>query len=189
MNDQAESERLTGFPFVIGGLSFIPLIGVLFGIAAIVWGLVTRKAGGRKLALLGASGIAFSVVLYGGLFYFGFVQQGGVYDKLRQQLAQTTLNQLVQSIEFYKVGHGSYPASLEALQATLPKNSLAIITDPTHVKLGEKPRNFFYERVGEDHYYLRAVGADGIPFTADDIVPQIDASASGRIGLLLERRR
>ena len=31
-----QQEKLGTFPFVIGGMSFIPLIGVLFGLVAIV---------------------------------------------------------------------------------------------------------------------------------------------------------
>src|SRR5208283_1587576 len=79
---EEEKHKLVGFPYVIGGLSFIPVIGVLFGIIAIIWGLVTKKLGGKKLALIGTAGIAFTVVLYSGLFYFGVMQRGGVYDEL-----------------------------------------------------------------------------------------------------------
>jgi len=93
------SEKLGTFPYVIGGMSFIPLIGVLFGLVAIVWGLVTKKQGGKRLAAIGAGGIGFSFVLYGALFYFGFAQRGGVYDDLRVKLAQTSINSLVPSIE------------------------------------------------------------------------------------------
>ena len=53
-----EDKRLGCFPFVIGGLSFVPLVGVLFGLAAIVWGLIARKRGGGKLALVGAAGFS-----------------------------------------------------------------------------------------------------------------------------------
>src|ERR1700735_5579716 len=89
--------------YVIGGLSFIPMIGVPFGIAAIVWGIVSGKAGRLKVALLGGSGIVVSIVLYGGLFYFGYAQRGGIYDRLRGQLAQQQLYTLVQAVEFYRL--------------------------------------------------------------------------------------
>ena len=76
-------DGLGGFAYVLGGLSFIPALGVVFGASAITWGLVTRKQGGRRLACIGAAGIACTVVMYGALFYFGFMQRGGVYDDLR----------------------------------------------------------------------------------------------------------
>ncbi|RYG97371.1 MAG: hypothetical protein EON58_09920 [Alphaproteobacteria bacterium] len=56
-------EKLGTFPRVIGGMSYIPLLGVPFGIIAIIWGLVTKKLGGKRLAAIGAGGIAVTVVL------------------------------------------------------------------------------------------------------------------------------
>ena len=53
-----------------------------------------------------------TVVAYGALFYFGMFQRGGVYDKLRAQLAVTMLNDAVKDIEFYRLQHGRYPATL-----------------------------------------------------------------------------
>jgi hypothetical protein len=176
-------KKLGALPFVIGGLSYIPLIGIVFGISAVVWGYLTKKKGGKTLALVGAGGIGFTFLLYGGLWYFGMMQRGGVYDALRGHLAQTQLNQLVQSIEFYKIGHGTYPASLEELRKANPNGTF--IVDPTDVSFKLHRRFFYYERVGTDHYYLRSVGPDGLPFTSDDIVPQVDASSSDKLGLLL----
>jgi len=181
------NEKLSGFPFVIGGLSFIPLLGIPFGITALIWGITTRKMGGKKLALLGGAGILVTLVLYGGLFYFGFAKRGGIYDELRTQLAQSDLNSLVQAVEFYKVQHGSYPESLEALQESLPKNSMVFVSDPTDVKFSGKPRYFYYQQVGADHYYLRGVGRDGLPFTSDDILPQVQMTPGSKLGLLIER--
>jgi len=174
-------------PFVVSGLSFIPLVGVLFGVISIVWGLFTKKPGGRILAGIGAAGIAFTVVLYGALFYFGFVQRGGVYDELRNKAAQYTINSLVPAIEMYKIQFGHYPESLDELKNSLPSNSLVVIYDPRFVRAGE-PHKFYYERVDDNHYYLRGVGPDGVPFSKDDIVPQIPTASEGKLGLLLERQ-
>ena len=120
----------------------------------IVWGLVTNKVGGKKLAIIGSCGIGFSIILYSALFYFGMVQRGGVYDELRVQLGKTTITSLVQTIEFYKTQNGYYPETLEALQKTLPENTLVFVTDPTDVQFTEKPRNFHYKLKDESHYYL-----------------------------------
>jgi hypothetical protein len=181
-----QTTKLGAFPYVTAGLSFVPLIGVLFGVISIIWGLVTKKAGGKKLVVIGACGIGFTIVLYGSLFYFGFVQRGGVYDDLRTKLAQSTLNSAVPAIEFYRVQNGKYPESLEVLQKSLPKESFVLLSDPTFVGFGAKPTYFYYEWVGEDHYYLRGIGADRKPFTADDIVPQV--TDGGNVGLLIERQ-
>jgi hypothetical protein len=182
----ANSEKLGTFPFVIGGMSFIPMVGVLFGVIAIIWGLVTKKLGGKRLAAIGAGGIGFTIVIYGALFYFGFAQRGGVYDDLRAKLAQSTINSLAPSIELYKIQNGSYPESLKVLQRSLPKDGFVTVFDPSAVTLGGEPRYFFYERVGEDHYYLRGLGLDGKPFTEDDIVPQIPLQPGSKIGFLIK---
>jgi hypothetical protein len=184
MEDKGEAPRPVSM--FIGGLAFIPLIGVVFGIIALLRGVLTSRPGGRKLALLGGGGIVFTFAIYGALFYFGFVQRGGLYDSLRAQLAQMQLNTLVQSVEFYKLQHGAYPDTLETLRASLPSDSAVFIVDPTNLKLGTEGRTFYYRAVDPDHYYLRSTGADGEPFTPDDIVPQIVPTSQGNLGLIVE---
>lgn len=181
-------KQLGTFPFVIGGMSFIPLIGVLFGLSAIVWGLTTKKAGGKKLALIGGGGVVFTIALYSALFYFGFVQRGGVYDDLRTKLSETTITSLVQAIEFYRTQNGKYPESLEVLQKSLPKDSMVFVFDPTDVKMGRKPRYYYYKLIDSEHYYLLGVGADGQPFTSDDVLPQIRFSPQSKVGLVIKGR-
>ena len=179
-----EQEKLGTFPFVISGVSFIPLIGIVFGIIAIVWGLVTKKLGGKKLAVIGACGIGFSIILYGSLFYFGVVQRGGVYDDLRTQLSRNIITSLVQAIEFHKTQNGQYPESLEILRKSLPENSMVFVYDPTHVQMSSEPRYYHYELKDESHYYLLGVGSDARPYTADDVLPNIEIKQNSDIGLL-----
>lgn len=182
-----DQRKLGAFPYVIGGLSFIPLIGVIFGLVAIIWGLATKKLGGKKLALIGTGGIAFTILLYSGLYYFGHVRRGGVYDDLRSRLAETTMTSLVQAIEFYKAQHGSYPKSLEVLKNSLPEDSFTFVFDPTDVQMGGQPRYFYYEVVDAEHYYLLGVGQDGQPFTRDDILPKVEVGLSSKVGLLIKQ--
>lgn len=182
---EEEKSKLGAFPYVVGGASFIPGIGVLFGVIAIVWGLVTSKRGGRKLAIIGGCGIAFSIVLYGALFYFGFYQRGGVYDDLRAQLSQSTISELVLAIEFYKAQNGEYPESLEELKSSLPKDSLAMIADPAAINSQSEYTNYYYERIDASHYHLLGRGVDGIPFTEDDIVPGVVQKPGSQIGLIV----
>ena len=186
MNEQ--QEKLGAFPFVIGGMSFIPLIGVPFGMVSIAWGLATKKAGGKKLALIGAGGIALTIVLYSSLFYFGFWYRGGVYDDLRSKLSETTLTSLVHAIEFYRTQHGDYPESLQVLHKSQPKNSLVFIADPSAVKMGEQPRLYHYELIDRGHYYLLGAGPDGQPFTADDVLPKIEVGPNSNVGLVIKAR-
>ncbi len=178
-------EKLGTFPYVIGGVSFIPGIGIIFGIVAIIWGLVTKKLGGKKLVIIGACGISLSVILYGSLFYFGFIQRGGIYDDLRAQLSKTTITSLAQAIEFYKTQNGKYPESLEALRKSLPENSMVFVFDPTHVQMGGAPRYYHYELIDESHYYLLGVGPDEKPYTSDDVLPNIKIKKNSGVGLLI----
>jgi hypothetical protein len=187
--ENSNPKKLGAFPYVMGGMSFIPLLGVPFGLVAIVWGLLSKKKGGKLLAGIGALGIGSTFALYGGLFYFGTVQRGGVYDGLRVRLAQSTINELVPSIEFYRIQQGRYPQSLKALKEFLGKESFVFVFDPSVVDLKAQPRYFFYERVGADHYYLRGLGIDGKPFTNDDVLPQVTSTTNSKMGLLLERKK
>ena len=171
--------------YVVGGLSFIPLIGIPFGIVAIIWGLVRRV---WALVGLGAGGILFTVVLYSSLFYFGFHQRGGVYDKLREQLAVTMLNSTIKEIEFYKLQHGYYPAALSDLETKDIRKPVFTI-DPTAMqRSGDKNASFFYEVTPDGSgYFLRSAGADGVPFTADDLLPTLSEDERKNTGLKLER--
>ena len=172
--------------YVLAAVSLIPLIGLLFGIAALVLSILGwRKRGAKIVALIASLGMLCTIVLYGALFYFGFVQRGGVYDEMRRQLAVNTLSTLVSEIEFYRLQHGAYPESLEQLQKSQPNKPILII-DPTGTPFGQ-PRLFYYERSGDAHYYLRSVGNDGEPFTGDDILPDIGQSENGKIGLLMQK--
>lgn len=180
----AARPQLGRFPFVMAGTSFVPFFGILPGLAALVWGLCTQKGGGRMLAVVGLAGILFSVSIYSALFYFGFVHRGGTYDRLRGNLALSTLNAVVHAIEFHKTRNGSYPESLEALRDWLPGISPVTIFDPTQVRSFRKPGNFYYEVIDGEHYHLLGVGADGVPFTDDDITPRISDGPVNGSGLL-----
>lgn len=176
--------RLGAAPYVIAGFSFFPLLGIPFGITAILWGLLSRKKGGRLLAIRGTCGILVTIILYGSLYYKGFVERGGIADDLKTRLASQTLNTLVPAVELYRLQHGTYPASLDELQKTAGKNNVIFMNDPFQFSASPSQNFFYYKRVGVDHYYLRSVGPDGIPFTTDDIVPDI-TNPSGNLGLLI----
>ena len=174
--------------YILAAVSFIPLLGLPFGLAALIWGILKRRKRGAKIvALIASAGMLCTVAIYGALFYFGFAQRGGVYDEMRRQLAVNTLSTLVSEVEFYRLQHGVYPESLEQLQKSQP-NKPIFIYDTSSTPLSSEPfRLFYYERSGDTHYYLRSVGNDGEPFTGDDILPDIGQSENGKIGLLMQK--
>jgi len=185
----AQTDKRSGIgAYLIAALSFVPLVGLLFGAITIIWGLLVSKSDGKRLAAIGLAGISFTCIIYGALYYFGEVQRGGVFDDLRTQFTRRNLDSLVPVIEYYKLQRGEYPASLEDLEASLPSQASLLIYDSSRVNDGPTLRRFFYERVGTDHYYLRSTGPDRVPFSSDDIVPSLTQSEAAKTGLLLERK-
>jgi hypothetical protein len=140
------------------------------------------------LGCLGAIAL-FAVVGFSALYYFGNVQRGGVYDDLRSKLNQSQMTSLYPQIEIYKIQHGVYPDSLTELVNSLPKGSPIYLYDASASvsKEPQKFREFYYARVGCDHYYLRSAGLDAIPFTPDDDLPIVEAGAGSKLGLLVRR--
>lgn len=58
-----------GAPSIAFGLiSFVPVIGIPFGILSMLFGLNTWRPGGKKLAALGAGGLLVMTVLFAVLF-------------------------------------------------------------------------------------------------------------------------
>jgi hypothetical protein len=175
-----KKQKFGFLPYMVSGFSFIPLCGVFFGAISILWGLITWKRSGKMLVLLGTAGIIFTVVIYGGLYYFGFVQRGGIYDSLRSRLAGTHLVTIVQAIEFYKLQNGAYPPTLGELVKSQPEGSPIFILDPTAEGPNVEPREFYYEVVKDGSgYYLLGSGNDGKPFTQDDLIPIINTKNTG----------
>lgn len=185
MTENGESDKgpLRVGAYVVGGLSYIPLVGVIFGVSSIIWGLTTKRAGGKKLSWIGLGGIVFTIVLYGSLAYFGSMKDGP-WGSLRKRMAVDGVSSLIQSIEYYKVRHGSYPESLESLGAGLPRGSLFMVVDPMAADREGNQRLFYYELVDEGHYHLFGVGYDGAPYTNDDILPDADLIGAGGVGLM-----
>jgi hypothetical protein len=186
MADSSAKEIGTG-SYVIAGLGFVPLAGIPFAVVAIILGLIKLKIGGKRLIILGCLGILFTVVLYGGLLYFGSVQRGGVYDKLRGDLARIEITELVRNIEYYKITNGRYPDTLFELQAFLGKETFHRIYDPTQMRsLSYDPKPFYYQLTDDkSHYYLLGVGDDLKPFTRDDILPDVPEQYRDKTGLLI----
>lgn len=157
--------------YVIGGMSFIPLIGFFLGIITIIIGIIFYSVKNTKAIpiFLGIGGMMFTIILYSSLYYFGFVQRGGVFDDLRKNLDRQCLTMLVKEIELYKVTHGSYPETLYKLDST---NRTVSITDPILKQISKKKNDtIFYYQLVNDGYYLFSVGYDLNAFTKDDIFP------------------
>lgn len=180
---------------VVACLSFIPGLGVFFGVAAVIMafiGFANKKRQAWLVMLLGVLGIAFTIALYSTLFYMAFEQKGGIYSKLWGQMAEQNLAKTVKDIEFYKLRHGQYPENIKQLEAELQPAEKMDVIDVSHMSLQMATgggNNYFYYELTPDHshYYLLGTGEDGKAFTADDVVPNLGAEQNGNIGLLIKK--
>ncbi len=157
---------------ILGLVSFFPLMGVLLGIGAIIFGIIALgkvrkdKVKGKLMAVfgivLGFLGIAFTFVIYGSLFYFGFVAKNGPFAELKVEASQQILTQNAGQLELYKKSHGKYPISLSEMS----KDKYSIFPVDHFLK------PFYYKASSDGQSYeLRSLGPDGKLNTPDDILP------------------
>jgi hypothetical protein len=163
-------------PYLLGLLCLIPLVGAFVGLALILYGLIRYKD--KWLTIIGAAGIAWTIIIYSTLFYAGM--HSSAFRKNFEIIAQMQLNNLVKNIEFYKLSHGQYPDDLQQL---LKDDPLAPINDAAQGMNIRGNTYFNYQKIG-DKYTLFSSGQDGIPNTKDDLFPQITITDSSKIGLI-----
>ncbi len=166
--------------YALGFICLVPVVGAVVGLIMIVNGISRYKD--KWLVLIGMGGLLVTAFFYYTAFYtdvFGF-------KKFDIEISQRQLNTLIKDVEFYKIQHGVYPDSLEQLEKD---NSNIFIYDPlkTSGKV-KKSDEFNYQKAG-NHYYLFSSGPDHIPNTADDIYPQLPASDSSKVGLIINKTR
>lgn len=172
MEQQSQKSGLATASLILGLVSFIPLVGVLLGILAIIIGIVGLNnikkmgLGGKKMAtagiILGVLGIIFTFAMYGSLFYYGFVSKTGPFTEVKIKASEQILTQNAGALELYKKQNGQYPQSLD--QAT--KAGFTIFPSDHYLK------PFFYKVSADGQSYeLRSLGADGEYGTSDDILP------------------
>ena len=147
-----------------GWLGLIPLVGGFVGIGLIILGAFKYRD--RKLIIIGAADLFFTVAIYSSIFYYFMYSDTAA--KGFAQTSQMFINGVVKELEFYKLKNGSYPDSLEQL----PRNQdIFSIYDPLLSRRpGTKNTKFNYKKTG-DTYILFSSGIDRIPNTKDDIYP------------------
>ena len=176
MTTLADSTKRLGWAWYAASiLSFVPLLGAIWGLVCVVYGYVQRRRGGLVIAAVGLAGFLFTVGLYGYLFVQLSHPTGTLAEAQKGLLRQHTLPDLVRRLEYYKLQNGRYPQRLEdmgrevvSLLALHPKGSFGKI----HYDLSADGRT----------YHLFAVGPDGEPFTSDDIPPDIGPAEAAKTG-------
>ncbi|MBS1495633.1 MAG: YcxB family protein [Bacteroidetes bacterium] len=161
-----------------GFLGFIPIVGAFSG-AVLIWrGIYQYKD--RMLVLIGLFGILFTVGIYSLMSYQLYSKSG---DEDMAFFAHQNLNDVVKSIEIYKSETGSYPDSLKQV---LSKDPFLFIYDSYLVRANkDNHQEFHYKKIG-NKYTLFSVGLDLMPYTGDDIYPDIITDTS-KFGLVKEK--
>jgi len=102
--------------------------------------------------------------------------------KWRTSFIEEDLFETIRALEYLKLTRGEYPVYLVDLEQAL--GDLGLATDSS-APWSDRDRfhgRFYYTRLAEGGYHLRARGADSEPFTEDDVVPRMPDSDLGRIG-------
>jgi hypothetical protein len=159
----AKTRSKTGYVF--GGLSFIPGIGVIFGLVAIVIGAVK---GENRVAMLGVGGIAFTFVVGAALFFFRLVPTYAPYAAMQSGVAEQFIRIDAGQIALYKHQHGRLPKTLDEI----PKGQ-RIAFSPFDVwgrPIDTWGKPIAYTVNDDGTFELHSAGPDGQFGTADDIV-------------------
>jgi hypothetical protein len=159
MTNKKTANSTSTLAYVMGGMSFFPLIGVVFGIVAIALGSVNKN---KIPVFLGIGGILFTVLIYGSLFYFGMVANYGPYHELKKQLTVQLLTQTRGQILIFKERYNKLPESLKELGRPSEENFYST-SDPWM-------NEFEYKINNDGTFELRSYGPDGIPHNEDDIL-------------------
>jgi hypothetical protein len=170
--------------FVLAGVSFIPLIGVIPGLVCIVNALIRRVSNSKLLGGLGFAGVMVTVLIYGVILPNAF--KSGKFSQGFEQHAISAMTSLVRNIEYFKLQNSRYPNSMEEIRANLKEGEMLFTYDVSGpMTMGEQQRDFYYEVINDgNNYLLFGVGVDAAPFTADDIYPLIDKEKDKNIGWL-----
>lgn len=181
MSNEVKKKHGAGV-FVLAGISFFPLLGVLPGVICILIAIVGRRNNSKLLGGLGIAGILVTIILYG--FILPTAVKSTDFSKSFEPHAISDMTSLIRHIEYYKLQHGYYPVSIEDIRSNLKEGEKVITFDVSGtMEFGKEPREFHYQVIGKgDHYLLFGIGVDATPFTGDDIYPIVDPEKDKNIG-------
>jgi hypothetical protein len=159
-----------------GWLGLIPLIGGFVGLGLILLGILKYKD--KKLVIIGAAALLFTVGIYSSMNYY--FKHSHSFRENFSVFCQPELNELIKSIEFYKIDTGSYPDSLDELRKS---SNWVMIEDPIAQSRSDNKKQFYYKKVNSK-YILFSSGIDRIPYNTDDIFPSDKFFDSTKTGLI-----
>lgn len=152
---------------ILGVLAFIPILGLLLGTLAIIFGALalmhvkTAKVKGTGLAvagmILGFFGILFTIFLY--ILMMSLLLNGmhTFSDRMNEGMSTEQIMQQNQAqLENYRQEHGSYPEQLNEVENAISRDQNGEIQYTAYL--------------GGRGYELRSAGSDERLNTDDDVV-------------------
>lgn len=179
--DDPTENKPKKFPSFLLWISFVPFLGIIFSLAAVVMSLIFkgRREGAEKGFKIGLISFAWQALFIAILYYFTFHQDGVLKEKYDTWKAEkealetyekmvSQLNKYVSFLSKYREENGQYPERI-------------YFTENSITKTPELPNHpYYYERRSNlTSYYLLAVGDDKYPFTSDDILPVVTDPQEG----------
>ena len=168
--------------YVLAGMSFIPILGILLGAIGLTWGLLSSRPKAIRAGIIAGGGAMLNVVVLMALaFYLARGDGGDIFDQAVQVATQQDLLKLVNEIEAYREANDAYPPSLTALQRRPALLRTINIYDQAAGVL--TPRVYSYDLARDGNSYdLYSIGVDGEAGTPDDIRPVLPDSLAARAG-------
>jgi hypothetical protein len=167
--------------FLVAVLSFVPILGIVFGGAGATWGLVSSRPRAIRAALIAMTGALLNIVVMF-LLGMGVGAKPAAALQARHDLTQTELLAVVVALEDYHAAEHAYPPSLQVLQRRmLPRRivpTMDLSAGPLHF-----PHEYRYVVAPDGETYdLYAAGPDNVAGTADDVRPLLPDSIRVRSG-------
>jgi hypothetical protein len=130
----------------------------------------------KRLVPFIAGGVAVVAALFGWDYYAKNFRDKATYQVLGEGLSQSFLRDSLLSVESYRLIFGFYPQTIEQLRGG------SFHVDPASDKCGCST-DYFYQLLSDGKtYYLFSKGRDCIPFTTDDLYPQLTDEERRNIG-------
>jgi len=167
-----------GLGFILIFLCLTPILGGIVGIILLIPAIWINKS--RFLLIIGIIGVLLTTFEVSYLLYFE--KNRGPFDTSRIITAKKWMREILDEIELYKLSNSSYPDSLRQL---ISSNAHIHLLDPIQQVNPEIDQYFFYKK-DSLKYYLFSKGFDGIPFTKDDIMPNLSGINIDKIGLIVD---
>jgi ABC-type xylose transport system permease subunit len=164
---------------LISILCIVPVLGGIIGLVVAIAGIFVYRS--TPMIIIGIAGI---LITLGGVLYLRYYEtHRGPFDDSRIKVSKDRLEDIVKELELYKVVNGYYPENLNYLQF----KGVSIIDQLQQVNRGQDQG--FYYKLNSGKYFLFSRGFDGVPFTMDDIYPDILGIDPNKIGLIMDSSR